>query len=199
MADTQAARLEPGANRQESGRTDSARGSRRGVFLVLGGTGMLLPAVRHLLREGEDVVVAARRASRALQGVTGSVTAIDADWSHPAHYAELCLEAVAGREVRGVLIWVHQPHRDAVTQAIEPVLSQATRVVRLWGSASGDPRAKARASYQPSVGDLCEVYLGSVAGPDGRSWLTHEQISQGALTALRGGCREHAVGDLSVA
>lgn len=198
MADTQAARPEPGANRQESGRTDSAQGRERGVILVLGGTGMLLPAVRQLLWEGKELVVAARRASRALQGVTGSVTAVDADWSQPAQYARLCMEAIAGREVLGVLLWEHQPHRDAVTRAIEPLLSQATRIVRLWGSASGDPRVKARASYRPVAGDLCEVYLGSATGPEGRSWLTHEQISQGALAALRGDCREQTVGDMFV-
>lgn len=59
VVDAQAARPEPGINREEPIRAYSARG--RGVNLVLGGTGMLLPAVRQLLREGKELVVAGRR------------------------------------------------------------------------------------------------------------------------------------------
>ncbi|MDO5066755.1 MAG: hypothetical protein Q4D96_05715 [Propionibacteriaceae bacterium] len=170
----------------------SHRGARTGVILALGATGMLRPAVAQLLDEGEQVVAVSRRASRSVAGLPGGVVAVDADWTRPQEYAELCREAVAGRDVQGVILWVHQPYRDAVTQAIEPLLFEGTRVVRLWGSATGDPRAKARESYRPCRGDLCDVYLGSAGG----SWLTHEQISQGALVALRGGGRECTVGDL---
>ncbi|MDO5082636.1 MAG: hypothetical protein Q4D89_04430 [Arachnia propionica] len=164
----------------------------QGVVVVLGGTGMLRPTVEQLLREGEHVVVVARRASRAFADLPDGLTAVDADWSRPAEYGQRCRVAVAGREVCGVILWVHQPHRDAVTMEIDPLLTDATRVVRLWGSASGDPRAKAMASHEPRTGDLCDVYLGSSGG----EWLTHEQISQAAVTALRGSSRELVVGDL---
>ncbi|RRD03742.1 hypothetical protein EII34_13140 [Arachnia propionica] len=177
------------------GNADATRSShhgRRGVVLVLGGTGMLRPAVEQLLREGEQVVVVARHASRAVAGMPEGATAVDADWVRPAEYGQRCRVAVAGREVCSVILWVHQPHRDAVTMEIDPLLTDATRVVRLWGSASGDPRAKAMASHEPRTGDLCDVYLGSSGG----EWLTHEQISQAAVTALRGSSRELVVGDL---
>lgn len=171
-------------------------GGRRGVVLVLGGTGMLLPAVSHLLDEGEAVVVVARHASRAMAGLDGNVYPVDANWSYPDVYAARCAEAVSRREVLGVIMWVHQPHRDAITRGIEPLLSAKTRVVRLWGSGNGDPRVRALTAYQPQTGDLCEVYLGSTVGAHGRSWLTHDQISQSALFALRSTTQEHIVGDL---
>lgn len=176
--------------------TRSSRHGRRGVVLVLGGTGMLRPAVEELLRSGEHVVVVARRASRAFADLPDGLTAVDADWSRPAEYGQRCRDAVAGRDVLGLILWVHQPHRDAVTVEIDPLLSEATRVVRLWGSSSGDPRDRARVSRKPRAGSLCEVYLGSTFDGAGRTWLTHEQISQGALEALRGDHREHTVGEV---
>lgn len=199
MEDIRATRIDPGANQEEPPAAESSRNSRQAVLVVLGGTGMLRPAVEQLLREGEAVVVVARHASRTVAELPEGSVAVDADWSRPGEYVQLCAEAVAGRDVLGVIVWVHQPYRDAITRRIEALLFEGTRIVRLWGSASGDPRAKARASYQPRTGDLCEVYLGSVAAGEDRSWLTHEQISRGALAALRGNCREHTIGDLIAA
>ncbi|RRD48421.1 hypothetical protein [Arachnia propionica] len=134
--------------------------------------------------------------SRAFADLPDGLTAVDADWVRPAEYGQRCRDAVAGRDGLAVILWVHQPHRDAVTVEIDPLLSEATRVVRLWGSSSGDPRDRARVSRKPRAGSLCEVYLGSTFDGAGRTWLTHEQISQGALEALRGDHREHTVGEV---
>ena len=183
-------------HRQESA-SQSSEDTQQGVFLVLGGTGMLLPAVKKLLEEGKVVIVVARHASQAKGGVSKTIEAVDADWSRPEEYGQACRQAVAGREVIGVILWVHQPYRDAITQAIEYLLGSHTRVVRLWGSSGGNPRATSHAAYQPRRGDLCEVYLGRQVSGEGEGWLSHEQISQGALAGLRGTAREYSVGQLA--
>ncbi len=166
-----------------------------GTVLVVGGTGMLAPAVRWLLDTGRTVVLVARRAS-AFERDAGDLVAIDTDWSDAHELAEAVRRSPLRRHVGAVLLWVHLPHRDPVAVALDAVLPRDAMVVRLWGTGSGQPREDARRAPQLAGRTVCETYLGSVSEPHGWRWLTHDEISTGALEALAGDAREQTIGEL---
>lgn len=165
------------------------------TVLVVGGTGMLAPAVRTLLNVGRTVVLVARHASR-FEHPAGDLVAVDSDWSDPETLAEATRQATSDRDVGAALLWVHLPHRDPVTAALDSALPRDATFVRLWGTGSGYPRDDARAAIRLEARIVREAYLGSVAEPRGWRWLTHEEISTGALEALAGDAREHVIGEL---
>lgn len=135
------------------------------TVLVLGGTGMLLPAVRTLAEADQHVTVVARHAPRAVADLPGPVTAIDAAWTDPEGYGHAIRAALGGTPVAAAIMWVHRPHRSAVTDEIAEVFSPESLSVRLWGSSTSDPRAQIAAEPSPAGVRLHEVILGRHRGP----------------------------------
>lgn len=152
--------------------------------LVLGGTGMLSGAVRHLLGSGQPVVSVARRTG-ALPPHPRLVE-VAADWAQPARLAA-AVRAVEDRRFDTALLWVHTEYRPSVYAALAPLLSKRARVVEVNGSAGRGPAADRLARELLGTPDrqLHRVLLGSRPdGAGGRRWLTHAEISRAALAAL---------------
>ncbi|MBE3001703.1 hypothetical protein IDM40_23835 [Nocardiopsis sp. HNM0947] len=166
-------------------------------LLVVGGTGMLRPAVHDLLDSGARVVLVARRPERAAAGAPdrGRLVPVAADWKDPQRLGEAVREAVVGRPVTEALLWVHTPHDEGVHRTLDPLLSPDATVVQLWGSAGADPRNSRPLpdQYSPPR-SYRSVVLGFADTARGTRWLTDREISDGALRALRDTAPEQIVG-----
>lgn len=144
--------------------------------LVIGGTGMLADATRWLAARSEASVVIARRAS-AFTSAERIVT-VDADWTHAAFEAQV--RAALGKAgcVEAALLWLHEP--EPVLRWLLPELTSA-RVVLVLGGMDGRP------TIPPAAAPLATMRLGSVRTPQGRRWLTHQEISAAAIASLEDG------------
>lgn len=156
--------------------------------LVIGGTGMLAEATRWMCRHHPPTLLVARRAS-AFAGGAPDLVALDLDWLR-SDFAPRIAEAVGtpSRVVKA-LIWLHEPVR--LLGRLSPLLPPAGTVIVL-GSMGGRPAVPVGADH------AAIVRLGSKPTPGGRRWLTHAEISAGAIAALRDG-RSRIVGDLAPA
>ncbi|MFE5597826.1 hypothetical protein ACFQ8O_01290 [Streptomyces coelicoflavus] len=138
--------------------------------LVIGGTGMLSPAVQVLADEGYEVF----RPSRG-QGGTGGW--IKADWTDPSRFARIVTQHV-GHPVDLFVLWAHRPYRAEIAPLLRPLVGPATVVVEVIGSAQFRDTGEDR-----DIAGSRLVVLGRAAGTHGERWLTHAEISEGVLDA----------------
>ncbi|QBI54043.1 Rossmann-fold NAD(P)-binding domain-containing protein [Streptomonospora litoralis] len=165
--------------------------------LVVGGTGMLRPAVHELLGSGARVVCVARRPERAAAGApdAGELVQVAADWEQPRSLGEAVARAARTGRFTEALLWVHTPYDEAVHRELDPVLSGNAAVVQLWGSAGADPR-RSRPDpprYAPPR-SYRSVVLGFADAARGTRWLTDREISDAALRALGDSTPEQTAG-----
>lgn len=147
------------------------------VSLVIGGTGMLAEATRWLAARSDETLLVARRASRFAAETPGTVP-LDLDWSEKAFKTSIAAALVAHGPVAVALLWIHDP--APILAWLLPLLADA-RVVLVLGGMDGRP------SVPEWAQELTVVRLGRVATATGRRWLTHEEISAGAVAALEDG------------
>lgn len=153
--------------------------------LVIGGTGMLAAATRWLAERHPPTLLVSWHAGGFDPG-NEALVPLELDWSRAGF-----VEAIAERlrtfpSLHRALLWIHGP--DRLIPDLAPLLPRPGTVLVL-GSASGGPGAV-------EVPDgIVTVRLGSVATATGRRWLTHEEISAGAVAALADG-RPRVVGEL---
>ena len=158
--------------------------------LVVGGTGMLSGAVAELVRDGWHVVVPSRRYAPIpldLPEPAGDddrqALWVEADWAAPASFAERAERALGGRADL-LVAWVHDAYREAVLAAITPLLKLEAAVVEVRGSAAAQPHVGEPEPSLPTH-DTQLVVLGFVRDGDSTRWLTHREISEGVLDAVR--------------
>lgn len=153
---------------------------RPGHALVLGGTGMLSEATRALAGRGHVVTSVARRAADLGPGVT-SVTLDYRDVRALGAALEAATEARGPIEL--AVCWIHTDAPDApgiVADAVAP----GGRLVQVFGTRVWPLQdVPLHLAYR-------QVLLGAV---DGR-WLTHDEISAGALAAVDADRPLHVVG-----
>lgn len=160
--------------------------TRLAVSLVLGGTGMLAEATQWLAARSEQTLLVARGARR-FAGHSDNIMGIDADWTGPG-YAEAIRAAIrSSGPVEAALLWLHEP--GPILPWLLPELP-AARVVLVLGSLDGRPEIPA------GTMGVATVRLGSVRTPQGRRWLTHDEISGAAIAALEDG-ESRVVGELA--
>jgi hypothetical protein len=158
----------------------------RTASLVIGGTGMLAAATRWLAQRSRVTILVARRAS-GFQIGGARLRPVDADWSQGSFPDEVTAALAEAGPIGTALLWLHQP---------EPVLAwllprlRGARIVLILGSRDGRP------GLPDPVEALATVRLGSVAAAHGRRWLTHAEISAGAVAALQDGA-SRVVGELT--
>jgi NAD(P)-dependent dehydrogenase (short-subunit alcohol dehydrogenase family) len=166
-------------------------------IVVVGGTGMLRPAVHDLLAEGARTLVVARRPERVASDTPDDqhLVPVAADWSAPDALGEAIRTAVEDPPVDEAVLWIHTPYDQGVHEAIDPLLSSTATVVQLWGSAGVDPRESRPwpTQYRPPR-SYRRVILGFADGSYGTRWLTDREISDGALRQLEDPASEQVVG-----
>lgn len=176
--------------RQQSDDGSARAPARERRLVVVGGTGMLRPAVHTLVERGTVVYGVARRPGRGSPSRPGAATYIPVvgDWTEPGIFVDAILGHVRSRPpaapVDGALIWVHSPHRQAVLAELERVLAHDATVIQVWGSATQDPReVRDLESSSHRSWTMRHVYLGYRPGPPTRRWLTDDEVSRAALLA----------------
>lgn len=167
--------------------------------VVIGGTGMLRPAVHTLLKRGLKVVVVARRPDRAAppDELQDQFVPVVGDWSDPETLVEHVLAATGQRLAKYLIVWAHSPHQEALMHELERVVAQDAVVVWVWGSAGRDPHEVLTEHADSFAGHrVRHVVLGYLSGVNGSRWLTHTEISTGVLNAIESTREIHVVGRL---
>ncbi|RZS34925.1 hypothetical protein EV193_108275 [Herbihabitans rhizosphaerae] len=155
--------------------------------LVLGGTGMLAGCVGALVDDGWHVVLPSRRYAPIpvsdKADPNGRVLWVAADWSDPETLATRAKKALGGRADL-LVAWVYSEARPAVLDTIAPLLAEGAPVVEVHGSASADPVG---GCPEPVLADhpTQQVVLGFVHHGGRARWLTHDEIAEGVLSAVR--------------
>lgn len=154
--------------------------------LVIGGTGMLAEATRWLTIRYSPTLLVSRHASQ-FDPMAGLVVPLELDWSKPGFVERIERRLRAMPPLAKALIWIHNPQTHLPELA--PLLPKPGSAVLVLGSSSGHPGAIGVPA------GVATVRLGSVATSSGRRWLTHAEISVGAISALEDG-RSRVVGEL---
>ncbi|HEY4454670.1 MAG TPA: hypothetical protein VGN81_10210 [Pseudonocardiaceae bacterium] len=154
--------------------------------LVVGGTGMLSGVVAELVRDGWDVVVPSRRYAPIPADLPHSdrqALWVEADWSEPEPFAERARKALGG-PAELLVAWVHDAYRVDVLAAVRPLLAPNAVVVEVRGAAAAQPTSGEPEPSLPAH-ETQLVVLGFVRDGEGTRWLTHREISDGVLDAVR--------------
>jgi hypothetical protein len=173
--------------------------------LVIGGTGMLAGCAAALVADGWHVVLPSRRYSPIAAEFddtepNGERKAlwVEASWEEPALLASKAQRALGGKADL-LVAWVHGRVRPSVLRAVAPLLADGAPVVEVHGSSSArpvggcpDPLLDGHPTQQ--------VVLGFVRYAGRTRWLTHQEVSDGVLDAVRralNGCAPgvHQVGE----
>lgn len=148
---------------------------------------MLIDCASTLVADGWHVVLPSRRYA-PIPIVPGSVADgralwVFADWSQPGDLAERAGNALGG--LADLLVaWVRGDQRGAVLDAVAPLLAHGAPVVEVHGSAAAD---RASGFPDPVLADhpTQQVVLGFVPAGTTVRRLSHDEISQGILGAVR--------------
>ncbi|TDV42587.1 hypothetical protein [Actinophytocola oryzae] len=153
--------------------------------LVLGGTGMLAGVAAALLDDDWYVVLPSRRRPRipATNGDNRRPHWVQADWSVPTALADSVKDALGG-PADLLVAWVHREVRTGVLRAVAPLLADGAPVVEVHGSASANPVGGCPDPVLDSHATQ-QVVLGYVRHAGRTRWLTHREISDGVLEAVK--------------
>jgi hypothetical protein len=164
--------------------------------LVIGGTGMLAGAVRHIARRGASVTLIAR-APQALAREVGA-HALPMDWADRASVTEALATLRSAERPDLMITWVHERGLWCLP-AFEELLPAGARSIRVYGSAAGDPRNGIKTDPAPPQHVIRQdIVLGWVNEAQGRRWLTEEEISGGVIAAYEDPAqRARIVGELT--
>ena len=165
-------------------------------LLAIGATGMLGDALAHLAQ-------VAHRTSSISRSVThrapAGVRTYDADWTSPSAFREAVESAITDHgPPTHVLMWMHTSGADSAKWLLGRLEGPCV-VAHVLGSASGDPRADDdvwKRLCAPGV-ERRTIVLGAVQEAGHTRWLTHTEISAGALSAFQDE-RSIVIGELGI-
>jgi hypothetical protein len=146
---------------------------------------MLAGVAASLIDDGWYVVLPSRRRPGApvTNGHAHGAVWVKADWTVPDTLTEVAREALGG-PADLLVAWVHREVRAGVLRAVAPLLKTAAPVVEVHGSASANPVG---GCPEPILDDhpTQQVVLGYVRHAGRTRWLTHDEISDGVVDAVR--------------
>ena len=168
--------------------------------LVVGGTGMLAAATRHLAARSSAITLVARHPDR-LDGLEADhVERIAVDYHQTDALLEHLERAVRRRgEFDLALTWVHAS-AEASLRRIADLLTtqtQTARFVDVQGCAAVHPGGESeRHRYLSGLDGLSyqRVILGFILESDGSRWLTDDEIAAGVINTVEIGEAELVVG-----
>lgn len=157
--------------------------------LILGGTGMLSGCATTLVQEGWHVVLPSRRHAPMPDLSGNGDTERKALWVKASWWEPEALAADARRALGGpadlLVAWVHSEVRSSVLRAVAPLLAAGAPVVEVHGSASANPLLGGCPDPVLEDHPTQQVVLGFVSYAGRTRWLTHREISDGVLDAVR--------------
>ncbi len=160
-------------------------------LLFVGTTGMLADATRHLARSSSgDIAVVSRGAdgfSFGDEALDQRATAYPADWSDQRAFMSVLDDIVAAHgSITCALVWLHG-RDDEVRAQITHQMADGGTLLEVLGSAASQPGAFGDIRMREMRAHPHIRYRQALLGfvhEDGRSrWLTHDEISAGAIAA----------------
>lgn len=163
---------------------------------------MLSGVADWLVREGWRVVLPSRRYAPIPVGdedrdPDGRAVWVQARWERPEQLALDARRALGG-PADLLVTWVHPGFRARVLESVMPLLDEGAPVVEVRGEsvAPDDPRDAVLAGHP-----VQRVVLGYVRHRGIMRWLSHAEIADGVLTAVRRALTdrpmaEHYVGEV---
>lgn len=175
--------------------------------LVVGGTGMLRGASLYLADQGYTVSVVGRRMERlnslvdSASTCSGEIVPISLDYRYDEQLRTALQESIERYgPISLAVCWIHSTAPNALEIVGETIASHTNfcRLFHVRGSAAANP---ARSNNQPPSWlqehpqlHYREVILGFVVTNGGSRWLTHEEISNGVITAMEEDAPRNIVG-----
>jgi hypothetical protein len=165
--------------------------------LVVGGTGMLKDVSLELVKRGYIVSVIARNEKglrgleRSANSLSGRINPISLDY-HDLTTLRHSLEAATLQygSIQLAVIWIHRTAEHSLYEIAQFLNNPmgSCEFYHVLGSRAADPnnpdQKRKQTFHQLENFSYHEVILGFMI-EDGRSrWLTHQEISQGVITAL---------------
>ena len=174
--------------------------------LLIGTTGMLAAASAWIAGRTERVTVVARRASEFRLGdpvLDGRLERIAADYADTDAFIaglEVRLSAAAGLDL--CVTWIRPAAHDLRDRIAVLLHASRARLVEISGSRSLKPggfaerRAETMRTYFAEL-PYQQIILGLRPSASGPRTLSHAEISEGTIQALRSGGARHLIGDPS--
>ena len=156
--------------------------------LTIGATGMLKGALDFTLANAVTTHIVSRHAERdfADQGLPHSL-----DYADNSNFVNTLQARIPLPSIDLCLLWMHDSGNTAAMALLEALSNQDILIVHIAGSAAGDPTRQLenvgrRISFGPAC-TYCPVILGNMPDGDTSRWLTHKEISKGAMDAITTG------------
>ncbi|WP_375675270.1 MULTISPECIES: short-chain dehydrogenase [unclassified Bartonella] len=154
-------------------------------YLVVGGTGMLAPLYQSL--KPQEVIIAARFLSHKVQleALHNKQLCVSLDYDCAASKAQF-LEAVKQwHDLKYCILWIHSPAYAFSCALIEQLalLPKPPCILHIFGSNTHDQMIL-ECAHKNKV-DFIPIQLGQKTTPKGLRWLTHKEISQQVLDAIK--------------
>ncbi|WP_212112407.1 short-chain dehydrogenase [Bartonella queenslandensis] len=162
-------------------------------YLVVGGTGMLAPLYQSL--EPQEVIIAARFFSHKtqLEALQNKHLCVPLDYDCAASQAQF-LEAVKQwHGLKYCVLWIHSPAHAFSCALIEQLalLPHPPCILHIFGSNIHDQMIVECARKNKI--DFISIQLGQKATSKGFRWLTHQEISQQVLDAIKNHMKQHSL------
>lgn len=172
--------------------------------MVVGGTGMLAGASRHVVSEAAVTSMFARTDAslstfRRSLPATSDVRVVSADYRSEQAFSDavrLSVENLGAPEV--VLAWIHGARAARTLAAQLAAYEHPLQFFHVLGSSSASPASslpQQRLSYEafPAL-SYHQIVLGFKCEQHGSRWLHDEEIVEGTIAALKSNARCHIVG-----
>ncbi|RIW29611.1 hypothetical protein D3H55_18615 [Bacillus salacetis] len=158
--------------------------------LVIGGTGMLGGAVRHLVKRGDEVTVLARSTDKFNRMLVhnglmnGDVSFMPADYFKTDEVVELLNEHIKTEGAfDAAVIWMRSAAAESF-DAIMGILGRDGRPVDIFKvNGSSASRSPLPSSEYRSI-NMHQIILGFKIENGESRWLTDDEISEGVIKAL---------------
>ena len=153
--------------------------------LTIGATGMLRGALDHICSEANQVL----SVSRHTHALPAHARAATLDYADPIKFMAALNEECDLSKIDLAVLWMHDNGNKAAMALLEALSEQPCLIIHVAGSAAGNPdrqfkKVTSRVPFGPTT-NYCPVILGNMPSDEGTRWLTHEEISQGAIGAIK--------------
>jgi len=172
--------------------------------LVIGGSGMLANACLWLADNGYRVSVVGRDRSRLdrLAQQNDNIIPISADYNEDERFRKAIRQSIAAHgPYELVVAWIHSNDITVIEMISEQLNSAkdfAWRIHHLLGSRE-NAEEKLQEIAPLGNGQYCQIQLGFVLENGKSRWMTHDEISNGVIQAIREGASRHLIGTLEPA
>ena len=185
--------------------------------LVIGGTGMLSGASRHLCNEYKTVSVIARNPDgfnsllRETAHLPGNINPLQLDYTDSANLLENINTSIERYgDISLVVSWIHSTAPKAPFLIAKEInkYDKEFRFFEILGSAYGNPANKSKRKRDSGIEEgspledfdklesvkYREIILGFVVEGSGSRWLTNDEISNGVIKAVETDTESSVIG-----